>query len=107
MLLGRQGELRLSIERASGSEVIVQIGDSGCGIPQENLKTIFEPFFTTKEDKGAGIGLWVVKRIVGKIGGRIEVISATTGKTGTCFSVVLPSSAADSAVHPESRQETA
>ena len=105
--MGRPGELRLSIERASGSEVIVQIGDSGCGIPQENLKTIFEPFFTTKEDKGTGIGLWVVKRIVDKIGGRIEVISATTGKTGTCFSVVLPTSAPDSAVRQRNRHETA
>lgn len=105
--MGRHGELRLSIERSPGNEVTVQISDSGCGIPQENLETIFEPFFTTKEDKGTGIGLWVVKRILDKLGGRIEVISATTGKTGTRFSVVFPASAPDSVVRPGSRQETA
>ena len=94
------------IERSSESEVTVKISDSGCGIAQENLKTIFEPFFTTKEDRGTGIGLWVVKRIVEKLRGRIDLISVTTGKTGTCFGIVLPT-AAVAAVHPESKQESA
>jgi len=102
--IGKNGQLRLSIERSSGSDVIVRISDTGCGIPQENLQMIFEPFFTTKGDKGTGIGLWVVKRIVGDLGGRLEVISATTGKTGTCFSVAIPLSAADAAVRPEDRR---
>jgi PAS domain S-box-containing protein len=105
--IGRKGELRLSIERPPGNEVIVKVSDSGCGIPSENLKTVFEPFFTTKEDKGTGLGLWVVKGIVEKLGGRIEVISATTGKTGTCFSVVLPAPAPAAAVSPESKEESA
>jgi signal transduction histidine kinase len=48
---------------------------------------IFEPFFTTKGDKGTGIGLWVTKGIVDRVGGRIEVVSSTTG---TCFSIFLP-----------------
>jgi len=102
--MGQNGELRLSIERSAGNEVIVRIGDTGCGIPQENLQMIFEPFFTTKEDKGTGIGLWVVKRIMEDLGGRVEVVSVTTGKTGTCFSVAVPTSAPDAAVRPENRQ---
>jgi PAS domain S-box-containing protein len=102
--MGRNGELRLSLERSSGNEVIVNISDTGCGIPQENLQMIFEPFFTTKGDKGTGLGLWVVRRIVENLGGRVEVISATTGKTGTCFSVAVPASAADAALRPENRQ---
>ena len=84
------GELRLSIEKSPEAEVIVRIRDSGCGIPRENLDAIFEPFFTTKGDKGTGIGLWVTKSIVEKMGGKIEVVSSTTGKTGTCFSIFLP-----------------
>ena len=98
------GELRLSIERSPRNEVIVQIADNGCGIPQENLEAIFEPFFTTKEGTGTGIGLWVVKRIVEQLGGRIEVVSATTGKTGTCFSVVVPALEGNAALPPENRR---
>ena len=73
---------------------MVRISDSGCGIPPENLKSIFEPFFTTKGDKGTGIGLWVIKGIVEKAGGKIEVVSSTTGKRGTCFSIFLPTTKA-------------
>jgi signal transduction histidine kinase len=83
-------ELSLSIETIPDREVVVRIADTGCGIPAENLDAIFEPFFTTKGDKGTGIGLWVTKSIVEKVGGRIEVTSSTTGKIGTCFSIFLP-----------------
>jgi PAS domain S-box-containing protein len=88
--MGEKGELSLSIEMLPDREVVVRVADTGCGIPSENLNTIFEPFFTTKGEKGTGIGLWVAKSIVDKVGGRIEVVSATTGKTGTCFSIFLP-----------------
>jgi signal transduction histidine kinase len=88
--IGQRGQLQLSIEMALENQVVVRVRDSGCGIPPENLKNIFEPFFTTKGDKGTGIGLWVIKGIVDKLGGRIEVDSATTGETGTCFSIFLP-----------------
>jgi signal transduction histidine kinase len=88
--MGKRGELSLSIERLPYHEVAVRVTDTGCGIPSENLSTIFDPFFTTKGEKGTGIGLWVTKSIVDKVGGRIEVVSSTTGKTGTCFSIFLP-----------------
>ncbi len=88
--MGERGELSLSIELLPDREIAVRIADTGCGIPVENLVTIFEPFFTTKGEKGTGIGLWVTKSIVDKVGGRIEVVSSTTGKTGTCFSIILP-----------------
>ncbi|MGA7462571.1 MAG: ATP-binding protein, partial [Candidatus Korobacteraceae bacterium] len=80
----------LSIERADDTQVVVKVRDSGCGIPPENLQSIFEPFFTTKGEQGTGIGLWVIKGIVDKLGGKIEVQSSTTGDTGTCFSIFLP-----------------
>jgi signal transduction histidine kinase len=67
--------------------VVVEVEDSGPGIPEENLKKIFDPFFTTK-GKGTGIGLSVVAGIVRRHGGRIEVDSGKDG--GTRFRVVLP-----------------
>jgi PAS domain S-box-containing protein len=89
--IGEDGELTLSIERSPDDEVVIKVRDTGCGIPSENLSTIFEPFFTTKGDKGTGIGLWVVKGIVERLGGRVEVVSSAAGKRGTCFSILLPS----------------
>jgi PAS domain S-box-containing protein len=89
-----RGELNLATEKLPGHEVVVRIADNGCGIPSEDLDHIFEPFFTTKGEKGTGIGLWVTKSIVEKLGGRIDVMSSTTDKTGTCFSIYLPASGA-------------
>jgi protein-histidine pros-kinase len=108
--MGERGELSLSIETLPDFEVAVRIADTGCGIPSENLKSIFEPFFTTKGEQGTGIGLWVTKSIVDKVGGRIEVASSTTGKKGTCFSILFPATTAEPREHPleaeESRKHT-
>ena len=94
--MGGSGELSLSIETLSDNEVAVGIADTGCGIPADNLSTIFEPFFTTKGEQGTGIGLWVTKSIVDKVGGRIEVQSSMAGTKGTCFSIFLPATEAPS-----------
>jgi two-component system NtrC family sensor kinase len=65
------------------------VTDTGCGIPQENLRQIFEAFFTTKEvGKGTGLGLSVSYEIVKKHRGEIFVDSEP-GK-GTTFTVRLP-----------------
>ncbi len=70
-----------------GVEIV--IGDTGIGIPAENLKRLFDPFFTTKEvGKGTGLGLSVSLGIVEKHGGTIRVRS-TVGR-GTTFVVWLP-----------------
>jgi len=84
------GTLRLVIEDQTNGEVIVRVIDTGSGIASEHLDSIFEPFYTTKGEKGTGIGLWVIKGIVEKVGGRIEVVSSVTGQTGTSFSIRLP-----------------
>jgi PAS domain S-box-containing protein len=71
------------------SMIIVDISDSGAGIPEENLKRIFDPFFTTKEvGKGTGLGLAVTYGIIQEHGGRIFVDS-DAGK-GTRFRLKLP-----------------
>ena len=70
------------------NEVAVHIIDNGPGIPEAVLPRIFEPFFTTKpKGEGTGLGLGIVKKIVDKHGGRIEVDSVP-GRT--CFTVRLP-----------------
>src|SRR5438309_1434991 len=72
--------------------VRVFIADNGPGISGEHRRRIFEPFFTTKGEKGTGLGLWVASGIVDKHGGWIRVRSSTQpGRSGTCFSVFLPS----------------
>ena len=69
--------------------VEIAIIDTGCGIPEKNLKRIFDPFFTSKEvGKGTGLGLSVSHGIVRAHGGVIEVES-TVGE-GSTFRIYLP-----------------
>ena len=72
-----------------GDQVWIEVADTGCGIPPENLKRIFDPFFTTKDvGKGTGMGLHLAYGIIERHGGRIKVRS-TVGE-GTTFRVELP-----------------
>jgi PAS domain S-box-containing protein len=65
----------------------IEISDTGCGIPEENLGAIFDPFFSTKPDR-VGINLATAHRIIKEQGGTIQV-SSQQGK-GTSFSILLP-----------------
>jgi len=67
----------------------LEVSDTGCGIPAENLPKIFDPFFTTKEPgKGTGLGLSTSLGIIQEAGGRIDV--KETSPLGTDFRVELP-----------------
>jgi signal transduction histidine kinase len=75
----RGGRLSVRIRRDAGG-VLLEVEDTGPGIPAEIRKRIFEPFFTTKAT-GTGLGLAVVKRIVDGHGGEISVSSGPGGGT--------------------------
>src|SRR5256712_4716300 len=67
--------------------VVIEISDSGGGIPSEILPTVCEPFFTTRPE-GTGLGLAIAKRYVEEAGGRLEIASAV-GR-GTTVRIWLP-----------------
>jgi two-component system cell cycle sensor histidine kinase/response regulator CckA len=76
-------------EMAPAEYVLIEVADSGTGIPPEVLKKIFEPFFTTKEvGKGTGLGLSMVYGIIKQTGGYI-FCESEVGK-GTAFRIFLP-----------------
>lgn len=71
------------------SNVVIEVSDSGCGIPEAHIQRIFDPFFTTKPvGKGTGLGLSICYGIIDRLGGTITVKSAP-GK-GTSFTVRFP-----------------
>jgi hypothetical protein len=81
------GSLRLACRPITRKRVEVVVEDSGVGVPPEHLQKIFDLYFTTKE-KGSGIGLSMVYRIVQLHDGEVEVQS-TPGR-GTRFRLVFP-----------------
>ncbi len=86
-LLVRSRHVRTSRDFPLGS-IRILVADTGSGIPRELLASIFEPFVTTKGEKGTGLGLWIVRGIIGNHGGKITVRSKV-GK-GTIFKIELP-----------------
>jgi len=85
-VMSDNGRLTLHGQVKDG-HVRIMVNDTGHGIPQENLEKIFDPFFTTKQ-KGVGLGLSIVKKIVESNGGGIRVESEA-GKS-TTFTISLP-----------------
>jgi signal transduction histidine kinase len=82
---GAKVTLRL---RSDGKDALLEVEDSGAGMPPEILGRIFDPFFSTKEDGGTGLGLAISKRIVDELSGSLEARS-TVGE-GSCFTVRVP-----------------
>jgi CheY-like chemotaxis protein len=82
-------QVTLTLRPQEDAWVVVEVTDTGCGIPTGNLPHLFEPFFTTKPvGMGTGLGLSVCHGIVTGLGGRLEVESQP-GR-GSTFRVLLP-----------------
>ncbi|MDA8388042.1 MAG: ATP-binding protein [Nitrospiraceae bacterium] len=73
--------------RKLGSMVIMTVEDNGRGIPRGNMKDLFKPFYTTKAS-GTGLGLVIVKKMMLKMGGEVEITSEE-GR-GTAVNLFLP-----------------
>jgi signal transduction histidine kinase len=63
-------------------EVVLAVADDGPGVAQDQRERIFEAFVTDKE-KGAGLGLAIVRKVMEAMGGRVEVGSASAAGVGT------------------------
>jgi signal transduction histidine kinase len=75
---------------ADGDHVVIEIADTGCGVPEEDRPRLFESFFSTKSE-GIGLGLAIVKRTIEDLSGSVD-FESTVGR-GTTFRIALPSSA--------------
>jgi len=85
--MGESGTLMI-VGRNDEDKVIIEVSDTGIGIPPENLPKIFEPFFTTKEiGRGTGLGLAVCYGILTEHGGTLDVQSSVG--VGTTFTITL------------------
>jgi CheY-like chemotaxis protein len=90
----KDGHIAVRLDRLTDPDrALLTISDDGIGIPAEHISRIFNPFFQGETvrgtvSSGVGIGLWLTKRIVDALGGRIEV-SSTPG-VGTRFRVEIP-----------------
>jgi two-component system phosphate regulon sensor histidine kinase PhoR len=93
-----------------GGETVIEIEDTGVGIPATELERIFDMFYQVEEHMtraqgGLGMGLPIARRAIELHGGRIHV-SSTVGK-GSCFRVHLPPAGLQPAILPQARLDTA
>jgi PAS domain S-box-containing protein len=90
---GPTPEIRIEVN-AGHSQTEIIFADNGIGIHQENLTRIFEMFYrATEQSDGSGIGLYIVKNAVEKLGGTISVHSEAG--VGTTFTIILPNRSAE------------
>lgn len=83
-----RNEIRIRTRENEG-DVVVDVEDTGEGIPPENLGRVFEPFFTTRPiGTGSGLGLSICQKIITDLGGEMSVKSRV-GR-GTCFTMRIP-----------------
>jgi len=92
--IGEKGTVTLSVRTRTGQldngaaeAVVLEVADTGKGIPPEVEKRLFDPFFTTKES-GTGLGLSIAARIIEKHGGALQY--QTKLHYGSTFGIVLP-----------------
>ena len=85
----------------SGDLVVLEVEDTGKGIPAELLEHIFDPFFSTKGTEGTGLGLSISYGIIKKHKGTIKVKSKAGA--GTTFTIELPAYKTKEAINGQSK----
>jgi len=88
----REGARITVTGRAEGGNIVVDVVDTGIGLPSENRHRLFEPYMTTRE-KGTGLGLAIVTKIIEEHGGRIELLDSPEvqqGGHGALVRITLP-----------------
>jgi two-component system nitrogen regulation sensor histidine kinase NtrY len=80
------GTIRVRVH-GSQADAVIEVEDSGCGLPTDDLEMLTRPFFSTK-GRGSGMGLAIVHRVVQDHGGSLEVGPSESG--GARFRIVLP-----------------
>ncbi len=91
---GRGGTIQVSTRRSGERHAVLEVRDSGPGIPDNILARIFDPFFTTKPaGTGTGLGLSIVLGIVREHGGQVKVACPPSG--GAIFTLEFPAVVAD------------
>jgi len=101
------GARRVRIKTAiSDANAVIQITDSGAGIPPETLGRLFEPFHTTKED-GMGLGLSLSESIAERFGGSINITNADGGGAQATLTLPLSDPLSDPVTDPVTDNEPA
>jgi PAS domain S-box-containing protein len=93
-----KNEIRLRTRTDARGWAVVEIHDTGRGIPAELRERVFEPFFTTKPGRGTGLGLSISRTIVDDLGGEIQV--GDSAERGTVFRLGFPPARRDSVSTP-------
>jgi signal transduction histidine kinase/ActR/RegA family two-component response regulator len=88
-------EIRVATRTDERGFAVIEVTDSGAGIPRDALPRIFEPFFTSERGNALGLGLSVTRDVVTMLGGDVDVAS-TVGQ-GTTVRIALPPYVADAA----------
>jgi signal transduction histidine kinase len=91
---GERINIRVRLQRANNKLAVIRVNDQGIGIPPEELKHIFKRFYrvpgtVTIRVKGTGLGLFIVRNVVEKHGGKVKAESSGVGK-GSAFEIQLP-----------------
>lgn len=94
---------RVAVELArAGDRIVVTVEDNGCGIPEDFKHHLFKPFFTTKEH-GTGLGLVIMKNMMAKMDGTIEISSRED--VGTTLTLDLPAGTAPAPMRLAAREQ--
>jgi len=87
--IGEKGRITITAKEETGN-IFIDVQDTGTGIPEDKVKQLFNPFFTTKDPgKGTGLGLFIVRQVVEKNGGKIYLKETKVGE-GTTFRLEFP-----------------